>query len=278
MKRKFSIGDSVWRFGLLIWALGIAFPLIWIIVMSLKTNQEFFLGAWSLPSELQLNNYIKAWVKLGIGPSFLNTLYVLVFGMLISVFFDTMNAYALTRIEWKGRNFIKGLIFMGLLLPGINALVPLYTIMRGLGMVDSLNGLILVYGFGGSVFDLVVLGSFMSSIPIDMEESAHLDGATVFKTFWHIIVPISAPGIVTISIFKFLTLYNDFTLPFILLNDSKKYTIGINMYYANEIMQYSSNWVSLCAGIVISLIPPLVVYILLQKRVIEGATLGAVKG
>ncbi len=105
-----------------------------------------------------------------------------------------------------------------------------------------------------------------------------MDGASLFQVFWRITVPLSVPGIVTVAIFKFLGLYNNFLGTFIYLSDPKKYTIGVNMYQANQMMQYTSDWVTLFAGVMIAMIPAILMYMFFQRWIIEGATLGSVKG
>jgi len=278
MEKKSTFIDFIWRIVLFLWALSIIFPVAWIFFQSLKTNIEFFQDVWKLPAAAQWVNYKKAWNSIGISRSLLNTLIVVGSSMVLGISLTTMNAYAFTRLKWRNKGIIWSIIMLSLYLPGVNALVPQYIIMRTLHLTNSLGGLIILYSLGQNVFDLMVLGSFMQTIPKELEESAFMDGATVYKVFKKIIVPLSVPGIVTIAIFKFITLYNDFLGPFIYLGDEKYHTIGVNMYYANQLMQYKADWVSLCAGIIITMIPTIIVYILFQKRIVEGATLGAIKG
>src|SRR5690606_9198349 len=159
-----------------------------------------------------------------------------------------------------------------------NALVPQYVLMRDLNLVNSLTGLIILDSLGESVFFLMLLGGFMQSLPKELEESAFMDGASLFQVFWRVIIPLSTPGIVTVAIFKFLGLYNSFLGPFIYLNDPEKHTIGVKMYHANQIMQYKADWVTLFAGVTIAMIPTIILYIIFQRQISEGATLGAVKG
>jgi N-acetylglucosamine transport system permease protein len=263
---------------LVIWGLTILFPLFWIAYESLKTNVEFFQDVWKLPSILQWSNYQNAWTSLGIGSSLLNTLYVVGISMVLSVIITTFEAYAFTRVEWKGRKIIWNLLMLSLFLPGINVLVPDYVILRTLHLTNSLNGLIAFYVVGQSVVDLMILGSFMSSIPKEMEESATMDGASIWKIVKDIIAPLSMPGIVTITIFKFIAYYNDFLIPLICLSDPVNYTIGVAMYQGNQLMQYRADWVTLLAGMVITIIPCIILYVIFQKRIVEGASLGAIKG
>ncbi len=150
--------------------------------------------------------------------------------------------------------------------------------MRAFRLTNSLSALIMLESLGENVFSLFILSEFMQTIPKELEESAHIDGASIFKVFWNIIVPLAVPGIVTVAIFRFLGLYNNFLSPFIYLSDPDKYTIGVNMYHASHLMQYKADWVTLCAGVIIASIPSIIIYIMFQKQIIEGATLGSLKG
>lgn len=270
--------DWLWRLILLAFALTVLVPLVWILIQSLKTNREFFANVWSLPDKLMFANYASAWESYQLGLTALNTLYFVGVSLLLGTFLTTLNAYALTRLEFKGRKFIWGMIMMSLFLPGINALVPQYVLMRDLGLTNSLTGLILLDVLGESVFFLMLLGGFMSSLPKELEESASIDGASIFQIFLRIIVPLSTPGIVTVAIFKFLGLYNAFLAPFIYLSDQSKYTIGVAMYHANQMMQYTADWVTLFAGVTLAMVPTIILYIIFQKQISEGATLGGLKG
>lgn len=278
MKEKHAFMDVIWRVLLFLWALTILFPLAWVFYESLKSNPEFFQDIWALPTELQWKNYTKAWNQYGFGQSLLNTLYYVGGSLVLGMFFTTLNSYALTRMEFKGRKVIWGLIMLSLFLPGVNALVPQYVVMRELELTNSLTGLILLSSLGESVFYLMLLGGFMSSLPKELEESATMDGATLFQRFWRVVVPLSTPGIVTVAVFKFLGFYNNFLGPFIYLSDPKKYPIAVQMYSANKQMEYTADWVTLFAGVTISMIPCIIIYILFQKLLMEGATMGAVKG
>lgn len=278
MKEKHTGMDVVWRVLLYIWALTIIFPLAWVVYESLKTNQDFFQDIWALPQTLHWENYRDAWQEYGFGRSLLNTLYYVGGSLVVGLFFTTINAYALTRMEFKGRKVIWSLIMLSLFLPGVNALVPQYVVMRELDLTNSLTGLILLASLGESVFYLMLLGGFMSSLPKELEESATMDGATLFQRFWKVIVPLSTPGIVTVAVFKFLGFYNNFMAPFIYLSDTNKYPIAVQMYSANKQMEFTADWVTLFAGVTISMIPCIIIYILFQKMLMEGATMGAVKG
>lgn len=276
MKEK--VWSALSRIVLLLWALAILFPMFWIVYESFKSNREFFADIWALPEKLQFSNYLRAWDNLNVGRSFLNTLCYVGGSLALGLVVTTLGAYAFTRLKWRGRKFFWTMLMISLFLPGINVLVPQYTIMQSLGLLNKLIGLVLLAGLPMSAFGIMLLGSFMSSIPTALEESAMIDGATLFQIFRKIIVPLSVPGIVTVAIFNFVTLYNDFIGPFIMITDPDKYPISVNMYSANAMMQYKADWVALLAGVVLTILPTIVIYILFQRQIMEGATVGGVKG
>jgi len=278
VKEKGSIANWFWSLALLLWALTIVFPLAWIFYESLKTNQEFFQDVWKLPNSPVWGNYADAWKEYRIGQAMLNTMYYVGVSLVIGTFLTAINAYVLTRMKFKGRTVLWSLIMLSLFLPGINALVPQYVLMRDMGLTNSLTGLIILDSFSESAFYLMMLGGFMQSLPKELEESASIDGASIFQTFFKIILPLSTAGIVTVAIFKFLNLYNNFLGPFIYLSDPGKYTVGVAMYQANQIMHYRADWVTLFAGLMITMVPLIAMYMVFQNRVREGATLGAIKG
>ena len=277
-KESSFIGDLLWRIFLAAFALSIILPIFWLVYESLKTNREFFQDIWALPAQLKWSNYTSAWEKFKLGQVLLNTVYYVGVSLVVGTFLTALNAYALTRVNFKGRKLLWASIMLSLFLPGINALVPQYVLMRDLHLTNSLTGLIILDSLGESVFFLMLLSGFMQSLPKELEESAFVDGSSIFQVFLKIIFPLSMPGIVTVAIFKFLGLYNNFLAPFIYLGEESKYTMAVNMYFAHKRMQYSSDWVTLFAGLVITMIPPIIMYIMFQRKVMEGATLGGVKG
>lgn len=280
MKRKLRnhSGGIGWRLLLFFWALTVIIPLAWIVNVSLKTNQEFYQSVWALPEKPQWSNYVYAWESLGLDEAFLNTLIYVGCSMVITIVLTYLVAYSLSRIRFRGRKVILAAIMVSLFLPGVNALVPTYVLMKDLKLLNSLTGLIILSSVGINSFNVMVLSSFLETIPREMEESAYVDGAGYFRTMVQIIAPMAMPGIVTVAVFSFLNLYNSFLWPFVMLADPDKYTIAVKMYEVNKLMQYDSNWVALCACVVLGMLPSVIFYILLQKQVQKGATVGALKG
>lgn len=273
-----KISSPIVRILMWVWMAIIILPLFWVINVSFKTNREFFLNPWSLPKLLHWENYTKAMDSFALGKSILNTIYYVGGGLVLGLAVAAITTYVLVRLEWKGRKFIWSLIMLSLFLPGINILVPQYTLMLRFGLNNSLTGLVLLNSIGLNAFELLILGGFMKTIPTELEEAAFLDGANLLSVFYNIMLPLSVPGLVTIGIFRFLNLYNDFLNPLIYLTNPAKHTMAVSIYYANNLMRFRSDWVTLFAAVVITMLPSLIVYMVFQKRVVSGLTMGSIKG
>lgn len=274
---KARLSSLLWRLALALWALLVLVPLLFVVLQATKTNREYFAGVWSFPQQVQWRNFINAWNKIGMTQSFLNTVYYVGVSLFLGLFLTALSAYALTRIQWKGRRLVYALVMMSLFLPGINALVPEYLLMRSLGLTNSIPGLILISSVGMNAFNLLLLGGFLQTIPRELEESADIDGASIFRIFRSVILPLASPGLVTVGIFRFLGLYNNFTGPYIYL-EPRLYPIGVTLYNANARMMYQNDYVTMFAGVLISMAPVILVYVIFQNRIVEGATMGSLKG
>lgn len=279
MNKRNSFFNSIgWRIMLIFWSLIIILPLMWIIIVSLKTNREFYESCWSLPKVPQFSNYSKVWKESGLARAFLNTLIYVGSSLALCMTVTYCCTYTLTRVKFKGRKLLYRLVMFSLFLPGINAMIPVYITLKKLNMVNFV-GLILFSSCGIGAFNLMVLGGFLETIPHEMEESAYMDGAGYFRTMIQIIAPMAKPGLITIMVFAFLGYYNSYLWPNLLLaGQNDKYTIAVKMYEINKHLMYKSNWTGLCAVIVIGLVPSVVFYMVLQKYVVSGVTIGALKG
>jgi len=278
-KKKINIFDSIgWRILLIFWSLVIIFPIGWIIMVSLKTNQEFYQSCWALPAVPQFVNYSNVWQENAIGRAFLNTIIYVGSSLALCMTFTYCCTYTLTRIKFKGRMFLYRLVMFSLFLPGINAMIPVYVTLKRLHMVNF-TGLIFFSSCGIGAFNLMVLGGFLETIPHEMEESAYIDGAGYFRTMLQIIAPMAKPGLITILVFAFLGFYNSYLWPNLLLAaETEHYTIAVKLFEINKHLMYKSNWTGLCAVIVMGLVPSVVFYMVLQKYVVSGVTVGALKG
>ena len=253
------------------------FPLIWLVVSSLKTNFEFLAGSpFALPARPQWVNYTNALTVAGLGRMLFNSVFVGLSATVVNIIVASMGAYCISRFRFKGREKIFTLFTAGILVP-LNALmVPYFVIITKLGLINTYGGTILLYTAIGIPMSTFLIRGLMDSIPMELEEAAYIDGCGFYARFFHIILPLSRTGIVTAATFEFLTCWNEFVFANLLVSSEKLRTIQVGIRYFTN--QFSTDYVSMYAAIVISIVPSIIGYILFQEQIIAGMTSGAVKG
>ena len=253
------------------------FPLIWLAISSLKTNYEFLAGSpFALPAVPQWQNYVNALKVAGLGRMLLNSVIVGVSATVVNVMVASLSAYSISRFRFRGRETIFTLFTAGILVP-LNALmVPYFLIINKLGLYNTYGGMILLYSAIGIPISTFLIRGLMDSIPIDLEEAAYIDGCGFYGRFFRIIFPLSRTGIVTAATFQFLTCWNEFVFANLIVSSEKLRTIQVGIRYFTN--QFSTDYVSMYAAIMISIIPSIVGYVLFQEQIIAGMTSGAVKG
>ncbi len=261
-----------------LWCAFTLFCLIWILVTSVKSNRELFQNVWSLPAKLHTENYVKIWNIFELGIYFRNSILIVPSSVLLILFFAAPAAYVLCRARFRGREALLNFITIGMGIPFVILLIPLYMLLTRMHLINSLIGLIIVYISLSLPFTIFVLSGFFRSFPSQLEEAAAIDGCSPFKSFRTVVIPLSSPGLLTVSIFNFVGIWNEYLLALILLKGEQKRPLSLGLYSIQSSMQYTGDWVALFAGVVIVLIPLFVFYILMSERIIEGLTLGALKG
>ena len=253
------------------------FPLIWLVISSLKTNFEFLAGSpFALPAKPQWINYTNALTVAGLGRMLFNSVFVGLSATVVNIIVASMGAYCISRFRFKGREKIFTLFTAGILVP-LNALmVPYFVIITKLGLINTYGGMILLYTAIGIPMSTFLIRGLMDSIPMELEEAAYIDGCGFYARFFHIILPLSRTGIVTAATFEFLTCWNEFVFANLLVSSEKLRTIQVGIRYFTN--QFSTDYVSMYAAIVISIVPSIIGYILFQEQIIAGMTSGAVKG
>ena len=264
-------------FLIIFFALYTLFPLIWLFTSSLKTNFEFLAGSpFALPARPQWQNYINALTVAGLGRMLLNSVIVGLSATLFNVIAASMGAYCISRFRFSGREKLFTLFTAGILVP-LNALmVPYFVIITKLGLINTYGGMILLYCAIGIPMSTFLIRGLMDSIPMEVEEAAYIDGCGFFGRFFHIILPLSRTGIITAATFQFLTCWNEFVFANLIVSSEKLRTIQVGIRYFTN--QFSTDYVSMYAAIMISIIPSILGYILFQEQIISGMTSGAVKG
>ena len=270
---------------LTLWALTTIYPFIWVILNSFREKGLIRKDSFSIPTAANgftLDNYKLAMDRFDFGSAYTNSLIVSVSVTAVVVVLAGLAAYGLTRYRFRGRSILYSLIMAGMMFPVFSTIIPVFRMEAAWGIAStgnrllSLLAVILPQIAGNLCFATIVLMGFIQSVPIDLEESAYLDGCNVFQVYFHIIIPAAKSSFATVAIFSFLWSYNDlFTQNFFLRYPHEK-TITLLL---NEISsQAGVNYGLMAASVVLIVIPVLVVYVLLQKHIIKGLTAGAVKG
>ncbi len=260
------------------WALLVVFPFLWMLVTSFKTDREIFFSPWSLPASIQWDNFARAWTDASIGRYFLNSLLVVAGSLVLTLLLSSMTAYALARVDFVGNRVIYYTFLVGLMFPVFLALVPLFFVVRDLHLLGTFHGLILVYTAYSLPFTIFFLHGFFRSLPTEVAEAAIVDGASPERVFFQVMLPMAQPGLVAVGIFNFLGQWNQFILPLILMPDPDRYVLSQGLAFLAIQRGYESDWSALFAGLTITMVPTLVAYVLFQRRVQQGLTVGALKG
>jgi raffinose/stachyose/melibiose transport system permease protein/N-acetylglucosamine transport system permease protein len=250
----------------------------WIFLTSLKTTPEFLSNSpWSLPEAPQFVNYVNSWKYANFGRYFANTLFAATVGGGVSVAISTTAAYALSRIRFPFSRVVGAYFLIGYMVPLMLSVIPIYFLLPKVGLGTGLTPLILIYIASGIPFNTFVLGSYLASLPYEMEEAAAIDGASPFRTFWQIMVPLAMPGLVSVFFINFLSLWNEFFLALLFLRDENM-TLAVGLFGLLRRAQYSGTWAEVFAGMIISVAPVLIIFAFLQQRITKGLTFGAIKG
>jgi len=251
---------------------------VWLFFSSLKGSSEILSSSpWAFPKELIWTNYIDAWNVGHIGTYLLNSVYVTFFATTGTLLLASMAAYVLGRIEFRGGNLILTYFMIAMMIPPFMIVIPLFDILKQLSLLNSLNGLIFVYITMQLPINVFILTSFYKNIPSDLEEAAAIDGASPFKTFFRVMMPITGSAMVACGIINVLKIWNEFLFALVLLNDEKVFTLPVGIFNLNQIADYSSNWSILFAGMIISVIPVLILFALFQRQFARGITEGSIK-
>lgn len=266
---------AVFHLFLTILALALVLPFVWMLLTSVKTLPEVGSPGW-LPEEAQWGNYGKVFTVPGIqfGRWYWNSLLVAACVTYLQVLTSAMAAFSFSRIEWPGRDKVFLLYLATMMLPGLVMVIPNYQIMIHLGLVDSYLGLVIPAAF--SAFGTFLLRQFMLGIPRSLDEAAEIDGASKWQVFWNVIMPMARPGLITLAIFTFMGNYNSFFWPLVMLKSTHRYTLPIGLLFFDSSQGQQTNL--LMAAVTMSVVPLILIFVLLQKQLVKGIQLGAVKG
>lgn len=263
----------LWFFCLLV-----VFPLLWTLLTSLKTSRELFSNTWGLPATPQWDNYARAWEQMQVGSYIFNSVVVSAVTLLLIMLLSSMIAYVLARYPFRGNRFLFFYFIAGMMVPGFLGMIPAWFLHRSIGTLGTRWGLIIQYTASGLPFTIFFLYSFFKTLPKEIEESAIIDGASLYQVFFLVMLPLARGGILTIAVFNFLSVWNEYLWALVTISKDQLKTLPLGMANVLQQSQYATDWGALFAGFVIMLVPTFLVYAIFQHRLTEGITVGALKG
>lgn len=251
-------------------------PLFSCFITAFKCAEEYAsTSVMMFPSKWDVKNFVKAFELANMGRAFINSTIVLVAVVGGSIVISSQLAYVLNRFKFPGNGLIRKLFLFATLLPGVAMQVAVYKIMNSLNFIDSLYGYIILM-MGTDVISIYIFIQFMENISISLDESAIIDGASYFRIYWNIILPLLKPATVTCMILKGVSTYNEYYCANLYLQSTNLKTVAISLYTFTGPL--GSQYNLICAGVIISMVPAFIVFILCQKQIYSGITSGAVKG
>ncbi|MCM3556983.1 MULTISPECIES: carbohydrate ABC transporter permease [Brevibacillus] len=262
---------------LTVYVLVTLYPLVWLAISSLKTQREITESPWGLPSSFQWQNYVEAWKTAKVSTYFFNSLYISTVSCILIVIIGSAAAFAITRMNFpRLSRWVYQFFLLGLVVPGGALLIPLYRLLQEMKLIDTHLSLILINATFALPVTIFILSAFMKAIPRELEEAAIVDGLGAFGLFVRIILPVTMPAIVTVFILNFINVWNEFIMALLFLSKETLRTLPVGMSVFKDAFQ--TNYALLSAAVMYSVVPVVIVYLFLQRKIIEGVTAGSVKG
>lgn len=279
MKRTsvFKIGGNSLLYGLLaVLAFLWIYPFLWMVSAAFKTQNEFFASGLNLiPHSLRPDNFVRAWNHANFGVYFKNSIVVTGSVVLIVLFTTSLAGYVMGRYSFAGKGLIMKIFMASITIPLVFTIIPVYELLKEIGLSQNLLGLILAESGGGHVIFLLLFSGFYASIPNEMEEAATIDGASFAAAFWRIMFPLAKPIMVTVVIMQFIWTWNSFLLPLVItLNNPSLRTLAVGLYALRG--ENVVDWTGIAAGATIAIVPVICVFVALQRYFVDGIA-GAVK-
>jgi raffinose/stachyose/melibiose transport system permease protein len=274
-RRRRQLAQIALHGALALWAFHAVYPLVWVLITSLKFTRELYADPFGLPQFWKWSNYEDAWVNAKMGRYFINSLVVTVGSTVLLLAFASTTAFVLARFDFRFKGLVWGYILFGFLIPHSVILIPLAIFTREIGLYNSLVGLALVYAAVGIPWNVFFLRAFMESIPSELEEAAVIDGASMWNVFRDVIMPLSAPALATMATFHILSAWSEFILALVLTGETNTRTLPVGVSLLEG--HFTSNEPGVAAGMAITIVPAVLAFIFLQRFVIKGLTAGALK-
>jgi ABC-type glycerol-3-phosphate transport system permease component len=258
---------------LLVSALAFLLPFVWMLLAGFKPLREIE-NPNPVPTKWMWSNFPGVFEQIPFARYYFNSLFVAAWATFLQCVTSAMAAFAFARIAWRGRETVFRLYLATLMIPGVVTMIPNYTVIVKLGLLDSYLGLIVPASFGA--FGTFMMRQFMLGIPSSIDEAASIDGASHWQTFWDIILPLSRPGLITLAIFTFIGNYGSFFWPLVLIKSDHLRTLPIGMLFFDS--QYGRQTNLIMAASMMNIVPLIILFLVSQKFIVRGIQLGAVKG
>lgn len=293
-RTKKSSADRLYKIfiyvALITLAVTIIIPVAWVFMASIKENSEFYGNPWAMPAGFYIQNFADAWGKARMGEYMFNSVVVTALALVILLVVALPAAYVLSRFEFKGRKFLN-VAFMGGLFINVNYIVvPIFLMLvdgdkllknsfEGGFFLNNIVVLAVVYASTALPFTIYLLSGYFATLAHDYEEAAYIDGAGYGTTMLKIIFPMAQPSIITVILFNFLSFWNEYIIAMTLLSDPKgSKTLPVGLMQLTQAQQSAAQYGQLYAGLVLVMLPTLILYICVQKKLTQGMTLGGLKG
>lgn len=268
-----------------LFALTIIIPVGWVFVASLRENSEFYGSPWTLPKAIRFENFSAAWRDAHMGDYFLNSAIVTVLALVILLAVSLPAAYILARFPFRGRSLLRGTLMAGLFINVSYIVIPIFLMLvdvnSALGTTALLNNrfvLALIYASTAIPFTVYLMTGFFASLPAEYEEAAYVDGSGYFRTMIRIMFPMARPSIITVILFNFLSFWNEYIIAITLMTDDKAKTLPVGLMNLMKAQNAAAKYGQMYAGLVIVMLPTLILYILVQRKLTEGMSSGGIKG
>lgn len=266
-----------WHIVLIVFGIAMLAPLAWLISTSLKEPSAIFRipPEW-IPQPIRWQNYPEALTALPFIRFFFNTLTITFWATVGTLITASMSAFAFARLRFPGRSFLFGVVISTLMLPSIVTLIPTFILFRWLGWIDTYLPLTVPFWLGGGAFNIFLLRQFFLTIPLDLDEAARMDGASNYRIYAQIILPLAKPALATVTIFSIIAHWNEFVLPLIYLHSMEKWTMAIGLQGFSDL--YSTQWHLMMAASAVMLLPLVILFFSAQRYYLEGIHMSGIAG
>lgn len=251
------------------------YPIILMMLSSFKTSVEIYKNPLGLPTNFSLDTYRTLLSKIPFTMYFMNSVFVSIVSVVLIVVICSLASFYIARFKFSWNNALFFIFLLGMMIPIKLGIVPLFILMRDLGLINSLWALVFMNIATGIPLTMLILTGFFRTMPYELEEAARIDGAGNLRVLWHVVLPLMRPALGTVVIINFIAAWNDFFFPLIFITDKLKRTIPVGMM--SLFGEHSADWGSLFAGLTLASLPMIVLFFIASKQFMEGLTAGAVK-